>query len=307
MSTENNAAATAPIKKNRRGISNNTQATTYLKFHEKDARRDGIFVGMLASAEVKWSTFKEGDFAGLSVPKLELHFTSCHAKNDEKRHVFREIAPVASSVDTYVNGEKSYFVDANFKWIKHILDVFYLNGRALNDAEEDALSLDYDDCDEEGNYVPVEQEDVVKAWGKLFTNVAAMLNGTFDNGNGASGKPCFVDANNKPIQVFMKLLRYQKRGRGANAGWNPVGNNGDLAFPAFIGEGVLERIAGANAEPKVLKINAINESIYPQQVKQAAAPSMPGNIPGGMAGAPMFGAGVAVGQDNGIAGGDMPF
>lgn len=309
MSTESNAAATAPIKKNRRGISNNTQATSYLKFHEKDARPDGIFVGQLASAEVKWSTFKEGDFAGQSVPKLELHFTSCHQNNDEKRHVFLTLQPVQSSVDTYVNGEKAYFVDSNFKWIKHILDTFYLKGRSLNDTEEDALSLDYNDCDENGNYVPVETEDVLKSWGKLFTNVVAMLNGTFDNGEGATGKICYTG-----VRVFMKLLRYQKRGRGANAGWASVGNNGDLAFPNFVGEGCLELMKSETAQPVVLKVNVINESITPKQVKQAAAPSMPGNIPGGMPGNPIFGAGVQVGgvanpyaDGAGVDGGEMPF
>ena len=42
-------------KVNRRGISNKTQAVSRLKFHEKDAAQNGLFMAHLDSVAVEWS------------------------------------------------------------------------------------------------------------------------------------------------------------------------------------------------------------------------------------------------------------
>lgn len=283
-------AAVETTKKKRRGISNETRSVSNLKFHEKDAIPSGLFVGIVESVRCGWATIGAdstgmGSFAGQAIPRFEMHFTSIHENVAQRRHVTLTLNPVESTVETYVNGEKSWQVDRVLGYIKHILEVFYLNGRNLTEDEEDALSLSYDDCDNEGQYAPVEVEDVIKGWQVVFENAAAMLNGTFaTKDKEATGKPCYKDNNGKETRVFMKLLRFIKTGRGSNAKWSAVGNNGDLAFPQFVGEGVLEKFKTVDAVPQILRLNPLTESITPKQVEEKKAPSMPGNIPGAMPG-----------------------
>ena len=61
MSEESKVGATAgqPTKK-KRGISNSTQAVSQLKFHEKDASPNGLFIGHLEEVKVEWSTNADG-------------------------------------------------------------------------------------------------------------------------------------------------------------------------------------------------------------------------------------------------------
>ena len=42
----NGAAAEAPAKRNRRGVTNETKAVSQLKFHEKDAVQQGAAAGL---------------------------------------------------------------------------------------------------------------------------------------------------------------------------------------------------------------------------------------------------------------------
>lgn len=282
-------AATTPSapKKNRRGITNETRATSYLKFHEKDATQQGLFIACVDSVECSWVSIKDdaskqgvGTFAGMSIPRLVVRFTSLHENPAQKRHVTLQLNPVESSVETYANGSKAWAVDNNLRYIKHLLDTFYLDKRELTDEEMNALALDYDDCDENNEYVPVEQEDVIASWGKIFKNAAAMLNGEFaNNGAEASGKPCYKDNNGKPYRLFIKLLRHIKTGKGRDAKWKNVAPNGDLAFPGMVGEGVFERMKTSDAQPTILRLNPLTESITPKQVAEPQAPSMPNNIP----------------------------
>ena len=60
----NGAAANAQgaaKKVNRRGISNKTQAVSRLKFHEKDAAQNGLFMAHLDSVAVEWSQSADGN------------------------------------------------------------------------------------------------------------------------------------------------------------------------------------------------------------------------------------------------------
>lgn len=314
VSTEN-AAKTQVAKRVRRGVSNETKAVSHLKFHEKDAAANGLFVGQLTDVRVESSINADGKtFTGLEVPHLTFEFTSCHANINEKRYAYQTLFPIESNVDTIPEGKDDWKVNRVFAWIKHILDVFYLKGRELTPAEEDSLSLDFVDYEENNGvieYVSVEPETVLAAYKKLFEAAAAMLNGSYaDKNEEVSGKPCYKDANGKPLPVWMKLLRYAKDKKG---NWAAI-SRGDLAFPRFVGEGCLE-LMKAKEFPKVIRIDVTKESITPKEVKKTptiGTPTMPG-----MAGIPAMG-GVVAGSEvnmsaapaNGAfdgAGGDMPF
>lgn len=313
VSTENAANAQA-AKRVRRGVSNATKAVSHLKFHEKDAAANGLFVGQLSDVRVESSINADGKtFTGLEVPRLTFEFTSCHANINEKRYAYQTLFPIESNVDTIPEGKDDWKVNRVFAWIKHVLDVFYLKGRELTPAEEDSLSLDFMDYEENNGvieYVSVEPETVLAAYKKLFEAAAAMLNGSYaDKDKEATGKACYKDANGKPLSVWMKLLRYAKDKKGD---WAAV-SHGDLAFPRFVGEGCLE-LMKAKEFPKVIRIDVTKESITPKEVKKTPTIGTP-TIPG-MAGTMPMG-GVVAGSDVNIttatneayseANSDMPF
>lgn len=279
MSEKENAAtesAQTVVKKSRRGVSNKTQAVAQLKFHEKDAAQNGLFIGHLENVSVEWYTDANGkDFTGEKVPRLVFHFASNHNSASEKRHAYQSLIPVPSNVNTIPDGQESWKVDNVFNWIKHILDVFYLKGRELTAVEEDALSLTFDDVDENGEYVPVETADVLSGYRTLFEAAAAMLNGQFNLGDGETAKPCYKTADGKFIPCWIKLLRHKKR----KTDWINVTSNGDLGFDGFIGNGVVELLR-KDMPPAVLRLDLAKESITPKEVKKAPTIGAPGMAPG---------------------------
>ena len=293
-------------KKVRRGVSNKTQAVAQLKFHEKDGAQNGLFVGHLEEVRVDWSNNADAkSFTGMSIPRLTFHFASNHANASEKRHVYQTLFPVESNVNTIPGGSEDWRVNNVFNWIKHILDVFYLKGREMTEAEEDALSLTFEDFDENGEYVSVEVEDVIAGYRAIFENAAAMLNGSFELADGEVAKPVYKTSDGKYIPCWLKLLRHKKR----KGDWINVGANGDLAFDGFIGNGVVELLK-KDCPPTVLRLDLAKESITPKETKKTptiGAPGMGAPAMGGvMAGAPSMGMPV----DNGAfqaAGEDMPF
>ena len=269
---------TKEIKKGRRGVSNQTQAVAQLKFHEKDAAQNGLFIGHLEDCRVDWSVNADGGaFTGIKIPRVTLHFASEHKNEAEKRHVYQTLFPQPSNVDTIPEGKDSWRVDNVFKWIKHILDVYYLKGREMTAAEEEALTLGFCDYEEDGaggyNYIPVDTEnDVIPAYRTLFENFVAMMNGTFNLKEGEVAKPCYKTADGKFIPAWLKLLRHKKRKNE----WVNVGTNGDLAFDSFIGNGVVE-LMRKDMPPTVLRIDISKESINPKEVKKPTigAPNSP--------------------------------
>lgn len=268
--------AQTTTKKVRRGVSNKTQAVAQLKFHEKDAAQNGLFVGHLESVSVEWFTDANGkEFTGEKVPRLVFHFTSNHANASEKRHVYQSLIPVPSNVNTIPEGIESWKVDNVFNWIKHILDVFYLKGRELTEEEEDALSLTFDDTDENGEYVSVEVADVLAGYRSVFENACAMLNGQFNIADGETAKPCFKTADGKFIPCWLKLLRHKKRKND----WINVTSNGDLGFDGFIGNGVVE-LMKKDMPPTVLRLDLAKESITPKETKKQPTIGAPGMAPG---------------------------
>lgn len=252
------ASAQAPVKKKRRGITNETRSTSQMSFHERDAAPNNLFVGQLEDVQVNWSNNE-----GTNAPRLTFHFTSNHANKDEQRHLYKSLFSVESNVDTIPNGKDEWKVSALFGFIKHMLEVYYLKGRQFSEEEEDALTLPFEDYDDNGAYIPVSAEDVFNGYGVLFDNVAAMLNGSFKPlGDGEVAKPCYRDANGKPIKIWMKLLRCTKRKNE----WTNVEKNGDLGMPTFIGSGVIEIFDVKTQVPKILRVDLSKESITPKPV-----------------------------------------
>ena len=269
--------AQTTTKKVRRGVSNKTQAVTQLKFHEKDAAQNGLFVGHLEEVRVDWSNSEDSkDFPSMAVPRLTIHFASNHTNASERRHVYQTLFPIPSNVNTIPGGSEEWKVNNVFNWIKHILDVFYLKGRELTEAEEEDLSLPFDDTDDNGEYVVVDTEDVLAGYRAIFEATASMLNGEFNLADGDTPKPCFKTADGKFVPCWIKLLRHKKRKND----WINVTQNGDLGFDTFIGNGVVELLK-KDMPPTVLRIDHARESITPKEVKKLptiGAPNM--SIPG---------------------------
>lgn len=256
-------------KPNRRGLGS-AKGTQRLKFSHRDAiPQNGLFIGILESVSVSSIAIGEDktgtpSFNGLDIPKLTLTFTSNDADATKRKYITHSFTAVESNVETIPGGKSAWKVDAVMNWLKHILNVFYLKGRELTEDEELALSLSFNDFDENGEYVPIEPEVVIEAWKVLFENFENILNRGKDN------LPIFKDKANKNIPIWMKLLRFTK----IKNVWRSVvsGNSaGDLGFTPFIGEGVIE-LYKTNVPPSI-SINVINETILPREIEKPKAPN----------------------------------
>lgn len=272
-------SAQPTVKKARRGVNNETKAVAQLRFHEKDAStQNGLFVGHLESCSVDWSANTEGkQFTGEKVPRVTLHFASNHTSASEQRHVYYTLNCVESNVNTIPDGSEDWKVNNIFHWMKHILDVYYLKGREMTAEEEEALSLPFEDFDDEGNYVAVETADVIKGYAFIFNNFVAMMNGSFNLPEGETPKPCYKTADGKFIPAWLKLLRHKK----VKGEWKNVAQNGELGFDSFIGNGVVELIR-KDMPPAVLRLDLAKESITPKETKKAPTIGAPGNAMPGM-------------------------
>lgn len=297
-------------KVNRRGVGT-ARGTTRLKFSHELAKQNGLFIGHLDS--VTLSMIKIGEdttgmpsFNGLEIPRITIIFASNEEDVAKRHYVPLLFNAVESNVNTIPGGKEEWKVNSVFDWFKHILNVYLLKGRELSEEEAAALSLNFEDFDEQGEYVSVEPEDVVAGWKVLFENFENIMN------RGRDGQPIFKTKDGKNIPIWMRLVRYIKNNK---KGWQPV-NNGDLAFPAFVGEGCIE-IFKQNTLPSI-RFDAVKEAILPMNIEKPKAPNMP--APGMSAGmAPAMG-GVPVGDPIGginanagfgsiteAAGDDMPF
>ena len=313
-----NAAAGAPAaevktqetiqtkKVNRRGVST-ARGTTRLKFSHELAKQNGLFIGHLDSVEV--STIKIGEdttgmpsFNGLEIPRITITFASNEEDAAKRHYIPLTFNAVESNVNTIPGGKEEWKVNSVFDWFKHILNVYLLKGRDFTDEEAAALSLNFEDFDEQGEYVAVEPEDVVAGWKVLFENFENIMN------RGRDGQPIFKTKDGKNIPIWMKLIRYIKNNK---KGWQPV-NNGDLAFPTFVGEGCIE-IFKQNTLPSI-RFDAVKEAILPMNIEKPKAPNMPApGIAPAMGGIPVGDPMVGMGANTGFggiaeaAGDDMPF
>lgn len=295
-------------KVSRRGIGA-ARGTTRLKFSHEQARQNGLFVGHLESVEVKMIQIGEDttgmpSFNGLEIPKLVLTFASNEEDANKRRYVVQQFTAVESNANNIPGGTSAWKVDSVFDWMKHILNVYVLKGRELTEVEEAALSLSYEDFDENGEYIPVEPEEVIAGWKVLFENFENILN------RGKDGQSYYKDKNGKYLPIWMKLLRYAKNNK---KGWQSIIKSGELAFPAFVGEGCIE-LYKQNTAPSI-RVNSINEAIIPMNIEKPKTPNMPTSAMGGsapiMGGVPvmdtMLGGGTNYGEINAAAEEDMPF
>lgn len=281
--TVNQETPIEEVKKvSRRGLGS-ARGTARLKFGNDQAKPNGLFLGHLE--EVKYSTITIGEdktgmpsFNGFEIPKLTLTFASNEEDPNKRHYVSKTFTAVESNVNTIPGGKEEWKVNSVFDWLKHVLNVYYLKGRELTDEEATALSLTFEDFDEQGEYVSVDTEIVINAWKVLFENFENIMN------RGKDGKPVYHDKNNKFIPVWLKLLRYVK----SRKSWTPI-NNGDLSLPQFVGEGCIE-IYQQNAIPSI-KIDLVKETILIMNVEKPKTPNTP--AVGGMA--PIMG-GVAIDQ-----------
>lgn len=284
--TETTKAATAAEESGakkvvRRGIAA-ARGTTRLRFNHNLAKPNGLFIAHLDSVEVRTISIGEDktgmpSFNGMELPKLVFTFASNEEDVNKRHYVTLEFMPAESNAETIPGGKNEWRVNSVFDWLKHILNVFVLKGRELNENEEAALSLSYVDFDEEGNYVPVEPEEVISAWRTLFENFENIMN------RGREGQPYYKDKNNKNIPIWIKLISSIK----TNKGWKSV-NNGALSFPGFVGSGCIERYI-ANQTPSIT-LDFIRESIIPKETEKPKAPNMPNapmNMGGMMGGVPI--------------------
>lgn len=294
-------------KVSRRGVAA-ARGTTRLKFSHEQAKQNGLFLAHLDNVVVSMIQIGEDktgmpSFNGLEIPKLVLTFASNESDVNKRHYTTLQFTAVESNANTIPGGKDEWKVNTVFDWFKHILNVYVLKGRELTEEESSALTLSFEDFDEQGEYVPVEPEDVIAGWKTLFENFENIIN------RGKEGQPYYKSKDGKDIPVWIKLLRYIKNNK---RGWMPV-NNGDLAFPSFVGEGCVE-VYKQNTIPSI-RIDSVKESIIPMNVEKAKAPNMPTpNV--GMGSAPAMG-GVPVG-DPMVSGGnfggisveameDMPF
>lgn len=270
MDKENKITTDAVVSDNkkviRRGISS-ARGTTRLKFSHEQAKQNGLFIAHLDS--VTTSMIKIGEdtagmpsFNGMEIPKIVFTFASNEPEIAKRHYINLQFTAVESNVNTIPGGKEEWKVNSVFDWLKHILNVYVLKGRELNDEESAALSLNFEDFDEEGEYISVEPENVIASWKVLFENFQNIIN------NGKDGQPYYKTKDGKDIPVWIKLLRYVKNGK---KGWSPI-NNGNLSFPAFVGEGCIE-IYKQNT-PASIRIDSIKEAIVPMNIEKAKSPNM---------------------------------
>ena len=247
-------------KKQGRGIGT-ARGTTRLKFsHEHANPQTGLFLAhldtvTLGTAKIGEDTTGMPQFNGMEIPRLALVFASNETEASKRKYITLSWNAVESNVNTIPGGKESWKVDSIFDYMKHILDVFVLKGQPMSAEMEEKLTLPFDDTDEAGEYIPLETEEIIAGWTTLFQNFVAILN------EGKDGKPVYQTADGKPIPLWIKLLRFQKVGKQ----WKAINRNGDLAFPAFVGEGVLE-IFNQNVPP-TLRVNAMRECIRPMKIE----------------------------------------
>lgn len=259
---------TTEVKKvNRRGIGS-ARGTTRLKFNNEQAKANGLFHAHLDSVTVSMIQIGEDksgmpSFNGLEIPKIVFTFASNEEDVNKRHYATLQFTAVESTANTIPGGSEEWKVNSVFDWFKHILNVYVLKGRELTDEEAEALSLSFEDFDEQGEYLPVEPETVIAGWKTLFENMENILN------RGRDGQPYYKTKDNKNITVWIKLLRFIK---SKKKNWQPI-NNGDLSFPSFVGEGCIE-IYKPNT-PASIRIDVVRETIVPMQIEKPKTPNMP--------------------------------
>lgn len=275
------AAAAKPVR--RRGISNETAGTTRAKFSHTDCKPNGLFLAhlddvALTKVDIKEDSAGMPSFRGIELNRLVLTFASNEEDKTKRRYQTLSFMPVESNVNTIPGGKEEWKVTRVFNYLKHILDVYVLRGAPMTPAMEDALSLPFEDFDENGEYNQVATEVVAAGWNQLFANFFNLIN------TAKEGAPAWKTKEGKPIIVWIKLLRYVKGGKG----WTEI-DRGNLSFPTYPGEGVIEPYI--KNQPPMIKLDVTREAIKPMNIEKNKKPNlqMPGAPAGGVDAGPGFG------------------
>lgn len=282
----------------RRGINNETVGTTRLRFSHTDAKPNGLFVGhlddvLLTKVDIKEDSAGMPSFRGIELSRLSFVFASNEENKAQRKYQTLSFLPVESNVNTIPDGKEEWKVTRIFNYMKHILDVYVLKGQPMTEDMENALSLDFEDFDENGEYVSVAPEVVAASWKKLFENFFNLINTAKD------GAPAWKTKDGKSIPVWFKLIRYIKSGK---SGWTEV-DRGNLSFPTYPGEGVIELFV-QNVAPSI-KLDPVREAIKPMAIEKAKkTPNL--TLPGGPAvadlGSGMLGSEMGLGINGGFGG-----
>lgn len=286
------AQATPAKPARRRGITNETVGTTRLRFSHVDAKPNGLFVGHLDDVQITKVDIKEDSsgmpsFRGIELSRLVFTFASNEEDKTKRRYQTLSFLPVESNVNTIPGGKEEWKVTRIFNYLKHILDVYVLRGQPMTAEMEDALSLGFEDFDEQGEYVVVDPKTVADAWNKLFENFFNLFNTAKD------GAPAWKTKDGKLIPIWIKLIRYIKAGQ---KGWVEV-DRGNLSFPTYPGEGVIELFI-QNTAPTI-KLDATREAIKPMNIEKKRTPNL--SIPGMAGGVDVTtGAGPVMGSEMGM-------
>lgn len=242
-------------------INNETRSTSLKKFRPKVDVNNGLCVGALTDVNVSdveiQTDSKFEYFRGHTVPRLNFVFESREDPKGVKPATYiQSFLPIEHSPETVDGGDKEWKWDQLASMVKHIYLVF-ADRESLTKEEIDKLSVEFEDVDENGNFLEVEPDVVIDAYRKFFHNIESL----FKNGD----KPIYKDASGKDVILWMKLI-ISFKGRNVN--------NGDPGFPNFPGEGVIEKkIKGVNPD---LQINiAKGESITPKEPVAAVPPQAP--------------------------------
>ena len=254
----------------RRGIGT-ARGTTRLKFTHEIAKPNGLFLAHLDSVEVKTITIGEDktgmpSFNGMELPKLVLTFASNEEDVNKRHYTTLQFLPVESNAETIPGGKDEWKINNIFDWLKHILNVYLLKGREFTDEEITALSLNYQDFNEDGDYEPVDVEEVVSSWKNIFNNFENIC-----NRGGKDNKAIYKTTEGKILPVWIKLIRCIKT---TKKGWVNV-SGGDLSFPSIVGEGCVELFKN-NVMPS-LRIDTIRETILPKVIEDKAKTPNIGN------------------------------
>ena len=268
----------------RRGIAS-ARGAGRKRFSHQDSKANGLFIAHLDDIKVEDVEFGEEvqgtpSFAGIKVPKITFTFASNEENPVNRRYVDFQLMAVESNVETAnPKGKNAWQVTSILDWFNHIIEVYYCKGVNIVDKLTPEwikkLELDLTDFDYEKNeYIVVEPEVVVEAWRKLFLNFVEFMN------TGNDGKPIYKNKDGVSYPIWLKLLRYNKSGRGKNAKWRALAD-GELAVPRFVAGGVIELYKAGQAA--FMRLNPISERIEPMKLEEPKAPTaMPGMPTGGI-------------------------
>lgn len=222
-------------KRRRRGINKDTRSSNRIKYDVRDmVQGSGLFQGICHELKLDYVTIgedKDGmpSFTGMKIPRITITFKSPEPKEENlKRFVSKTFMPVESNVETMIDGKNEWKVTGLFSFMKHIITVMVTKGAEVTEEMEDLLTLPFEDSDEDGNFIDVGVETVIAGYEYVFKNFVNIINN--------DGSPYYKTKDGKDIIYWLKLIKSYK----AKGVWRNNDSTGELGFPNYVGEGIIE-------------------------------------------------------------------